>query len=101
MEKKLERIATLLIVVTMICFVAFTTVFIYFNSLQKENLELKNDLNFLESKVKIMEEVDEKIYVHLETLGGNDLMLQSWIEEINCYLYECRYEWSKQDGKSN
>ena len=94
MEKKLERIATLLIAVIMICFVALTFILSDISYLKEENLELKNDLNSLQAKVKIMDVVDDKIYTHIETLGNNDLMIESWIEEINCYLQQCRYEWS-------
>jgi len=89
-----DNLTSVLLPILLSIIAIFVLVWVEINNLERENLELKNDLNFLESKVRIMEEVDDKIYVHLETLGGNDLMLQSWIEEINCYLYECRYEWS-------
>lgn len=90
MKQKDDNFAAILIPMLLI----FMFVWLEINSLKVENLELKNDLNILQAKVKIMDEVDDKIYTHIETLGNNDLMIESWIEEINCYLQQCRYEWS-------
>lgn len=95
MKEKDDNHAAILIPMLLI----FMFVWLEINSLKVENLELKNDLNSLQAKVKIMDEVDDKIYTHIETLGNNDLMIESWIEEINCYLQQCRYEWSGQDGQ--
>lgn len=100
MKKLVNTIALFQVVMTLVVALILVVIFIDIESLQVENLTLKNDLNYAQAKIKIMEETDGKIYKHIETLGGNDLMLQSWIEEINCYLYDCRYEWSEQDEKS-
>jgi len=85
---------------TLIIAVMFASLFTDIENLQTENITLKNDLNDAQAKIKMLEVIDDKLYAHVDTLGGNDLMLQSWIEEINCYLYDCRQEWSEQDEQS-
>ncbi len=94
MEKEINRIKAALLLIMLIFNICSFIVIFEIGDLKKENTSLKNDLNVLEAKIKIMDVVDDKIYTHIETLGNNDLMIQSWIEEINCYLYECRQEWS-------
>lgn len=97
MKKLVNTLALFQVVMTLVVALILAVIFIDIENLQTENITLKNDLNHAQAKIKIMDELDDKIYKHIETLGSNDLMLQSWIEEINCMLYDCRQEWSTQN----
>lgn len=98
MKKEFERLAILQIIMTLIFALILAVIFTDIENLQHDNTELKNDLNYAQAKIKIMESIDDKIYEHLETLGDNDLMIQSWIQEIQCMLMDCRKEWEKENA---
>ena len=98
MNKEFERLAIFQIIMTLIFALIIAVIFKDIENLQHDNTELKNDLNDAQAKIKIMESIDDKIYQHLETLGDNALMIQSWIEEIQCMLMDCREEWGKDNA---
>lgn len=96
MNKLTKQVAVFQIIMTLIIAMIFASVLTDIENLQNENITLKNDLNDAHAKIKMLEVIDDKLYAHVDTLGDNDLMLQSWIEEINCMLYDCNKEWSGQ-----
>ena len=98
MNKKFEPLATFQIIMTLIFALIIAVILIDIEKLQQDNTALKNDLNYAQAKIRIMESVDEKIYKHLERLGNNDLMIQSWIEEVQCMLWDCRNEWREENA---
>lgn len=98
MNKEFERLAIIQIIITGLLFALILVVITDTEKLKQDNTALKNDLNYAQAKIRIMESVDDKIYKHLETLGDNDLMIQSWIEEIQCMLWDCRNEWREENA---
>lgn len=98
MNEKFEPLAAFQIIMTLIFALIIAVIFIDIEKLKQDKTELKNDLNYAQAKIRIMESVDDKIYKHLERLGNNDLMIQSWIEEIQCMLWDCRNEWREENA---
>lgn len=99
-NKQIIKIAILQAFMIIIMVLMFISVFIDIENMQQENTFIKNELNHIQSKIRILEVIDEKLYVHVDTLGSNDLMIKSWIEEINCYLYSCSQETSYYNGQA-
>lgn len=91
--KRLERLATLQIIITVILTLGLIIGTVTIQHLKHDSTALRNELNQANAKISSLEVIDKKVYEHLDTLGGNDLAIQSWIEEIQCMLMDCRNEW--------
>lgn len=91
--KRLERLATLQIIITVILTIGLIIGTVTIQHLKHDSTALRNELNQANAKISSLEVIDKKVYEHLDTLGGNDLAIQSWIEEIQCMLMDCRNEW--------
>lgn len=91
--KRLERLAALQIILTVILTLGLIITTATIQNLKHDSTELRNELNQANAKISSLEAIDKKVYEHLDTLGGNDLAIQSWIEEIQCMLMDCRNEW--------
>lgn len=91
--KRLERLATLQIILTVILTLGLIIGTVTIQHLKHDSTALRNELNQSNAKISSLEVIDKKVYEHLDTLGGNDLAIQSWIEEIQCMIMDCRNEW--------
>ena len=91
--KRLERLAALQIILTAILILGLIISTATIQNLKHDSTALRNELDQANAKISSLEVIDKKVYEHLDTLGGNDLALQSWIDEIQCMLMDCRNEW--------
>ena len=95
MKKLVTTIVWFQVVMTLVAALVLVVIFVKIEDIQTENITLKNDLNDVQAKIRIMEEIDNKLYAHVDTLGGNDLMLQSWLDEVRCMIMDCNQEWNE------
>ena len=93
MTKRLERLAILQFIMKSILLLLIGFMITTMMNLKHDSTELRNELDQVNAKISTLEAIDKKVYEHLDTLGGNDLALQSWIDEIQCMLMDCRNEW--------